>query len=100
MHSGTVLSRISLNSLVPAVLVLFLGVFTSPLSAQDICRDLLAQGYYDESSTFTSLQSYRYIQHLICSDSTLTYQQASQRKFDSRGKLSQCNKWILECQRR
>lgn len=53
--------------------------------AQDVCVDILKQGYYDKNNTFTSEDDFRFVQAIICSDTTLTAQQAKERSLGSGG---------------
>lgn len=54
----------------------------SPVLAQDVCADLFKQGYYDEKSTFTTQQDFTYVQHAFCSDTSITYQDATDGAFN------------------
>jgi hypothetical protein len=52
---------------------------------QDVCANLFAQGYYDEQQTFSDQRSFKYVQATICSDTTLTKDQADNRYLGSGG---------------
>ena len=60
--------------------VLFLCSLSA--SAQDICGALFKLGYYDEKSTFTSQQQFTYVQNILKQESDMTYQQATDSKFN------------------
>lgn len=55
------------------------------LPAQDACKDLFTQGYYDEHQTLSDRQSFKYVQATICSDTSLTRGQADDRSLGSGG---------------
>lgn len=67
---------------VSGTLVAALSSFLAQAAAQDFCADLFKQGYYDEKKTFTTQQSFQYIQKMFCSDTAITYQQASSGGFN------------------
>jgi hypothetical protein len=73
-----------------AVIALCLA-FALQAAAADtgICKNLFDQGYYDVHSTFDDRQNFHYIQSTICSDTTLTKDQADQRTFASGGTYMQ-----------
>jgi hypothetical protein len=50
-----------------------------------ICSTFFDKGIYDEHSTYTSLQSFQYAQATICSDRSMTREQASTHTFGSGG---------------
>lgn len=60
-------------------------LITRQIIAQDVCADLFKQGYYDEHHTFSDQRSFKYVQATICSDTTLTKQQAQDRSLGSGG---------------
>jgi hypothetical protein len=71
------------NALLSVLLVLLLA---KQLAAQqEVCLNLFAQGYYDEQQTFSDQRSFKYVQATICSDTTLTKQQADDRSLGSGG---------------
>jgi hypothetical protein len=78
----------SVNRRCSALLSLFLIVLVAKqVAAQDpnVCANLFGQGYYDFYQTFSDQRSFKYVQSIICSDTTLTKQQAAERSLGSGG---------------
>src|SRR5262249_6707600 len=75
-----------MNERLKALLLILLSLIVSkPSAAQEVCKDLFAQGYFDENHTFSDRQSFKYIQATICSDTSLTRQQSDDRSLGSGG---------------
>lgn len=66
-----------------------LGFSVQLVGQDDICADLFKQGYYDVHHLFTDQRNFQYLQDVICSDTTLTKQQADSKTFASGGTYTQ-----------